>query len=356
MNHFDVLVSVCCITYNHARYIRQCLDGIISQNVNFNYEIIVHDDCSTDGTDKVVQEYYSKFPEIIVPIFEESNQYKKGNRTILASFMLPKAKGKYIASIDSDDTININFFKSIEKYLKKNIDVTICDWLTVTDQTKFDTPASDWIFNNDRWNRYEALLYTSIMPSTCNKIIKKSLFDELKLTYREDKFEDLSANPFILLRAKTIKYINKGYYEYDLRSNSIMRTKPGYSMIDVLKEVDKKLDKYKKYLNVDIEDFKYYTYSWRIEEYIINPLYELEEKELKDCIKYIEKELKDIMLDIFNNNKYKETIELLDEEEKKYINKRNQMFKDGKLEKIIIEARKNNKYYKLTPGVMYYGK
>ena len=103
MNQSDVLVSVCCITYNHAKYIRQCLDGLIGQNVNFNYEIIVHDDCSTDGTDKIVQDYFSKYPELIVPIFEESNQYQKGNRTILASFMLPKAKGKYIAICEGDD-------------------------------------------------------------------------------------------------------------------------------------------------------------------------------------------------------------------------------------------------------------
>ena len=134
-----------------------------------------------------------------------------------------------------------------------------------------------------------------------------------------------------------------------------MRTKPGYSMIDVLKEVEEKLEKYKNYLTVSKDDFKYYTYSWRIEEYVINPLYTLEEKELDKYIKYVEKELKDIMIDIFNNKRYKETINLLEEKDKEYINKRNKMFEEGNLSKLIKEVRKSKKYYKITPGLIYYG-
>ena len=48
------------------------------------------------------------------------------------------------------------------------------------------------------------------MPSTCNKIVKKELYDKLNLKFVEDKFEDLSANPFVMLEAETIKYINIG--------------------------------------------------------------------------------------------------------------------------------------------------
>ncbi len=52
-----ILVSVCCMTYNHKDYIRQCLEGFVMQQTNFAFEILVHDDASTDGTDLIVKEY-----------------------------------------------------------------------------------------------------------------------------------------------------------------------------------------------------------------------------------------------------------------------------------------------------------
>ena len=54
------LVSICSITYNHEPYIRQCLDGFLMQKTNFKYEIIIHDDASTDGTAEIIKEYTFK--------------------------------------------------------------------------------------------------------------------------------------------------------------------------------------------------------------------------------------------------------------------------------------------------------
>ena len=71
-----VLVSVCCTAYNHAKYIRSCLDGFVNQNTDFKYEVIVHDDASTDGTVAIILEYAEKYPNIIKPIFQKENQYK----------------------------------------------------------------------------------------------------------------------------------------------------------------------------------------------------------------------------------------------------------------------------------------
>ena len=51
------LVSICSITYNHAPYIRQCLGGFLMQKTNFKYEIIIHDDASTDGTTEIIKEW-----------------------------------------------------------------------------------------------------------------------------------------------------------------------------------------------------------------------------------------------------------------------------------------------------------
>ena len=345
----ELLLTIVVPAYNVEKYIANTLDSIIAAAIE-SMEILIINDGSTDETEKAIKPYVKKYPELIRYIRQENHGL--GN---VRNVGLKEAKGKYIASIDSDDTINIDFFQDAEEYLKKDIDIVMYDWLTITNNDSYETTASDWIFNNNQWNRYEALLYTTIMPSACNKIIKKELYKELDINYIEDKFEDLSTTPFIMLKAETIKYFNKQYYEYYIRSNSIMRTKPGYSMIDVIKLVEERLEKYKKYLKVDIDDFKYYTYSWRIEEYIMNQLYTIDEKEINNFLKYIMNNIKDIIIDIFNNKRYKELLSNLSEEHKTYIEERNKAFLNNELEKFIIKAKKKEDYFKLTPPIIYYG-
>ena len=344
---YEKLLSVIVPVYNTEKYIANTLDSIIDAAID-DMEIIVINDGSKDGSEAIIKEYEKDFPELIRYIKQDNHGL--GN---VRNVGLKEAKGKYIASIDSDDTININFFADAVEYLENNIDVVIYDWQSITNEGTYPTAAIDYVFNNI--NKYEGLLYTTIMPSTCNKIIKKSLFDELKLTYKEDKYEDLSTNPIIMLRAKTIKYINKPYYEYYIRSNSIMRSSAGLSMIDVIKFLDDRINNYKNYINIDIEKFKFYTYSWRIEEYVINQLYSIDEKDLKDFIKHIDDNIKDIMIEIFNSKYYREVLDTLNEEDKNYILKRNKSFESNKLLEFIIKSRKDKSFFKLNPPIIYYG-
>lgn len=98
------LVTIRCITYNHEPYIRQCLEGFVMQKTNFSFEVIVHDDASTDGTVEIIREYAEKYPNIIKPIYETENQYSKNDgsiRRIIDEAMSPEAK--YIAMCEGDD-------------------------------------------------------------------------------------------------------------------------------------------------------------------------------------------------------------------------------------------------------------
>ena len=70
----EVAVSVYCLVYNHEKYLRQCLDGFVMQKTNFKFEVIVHDDASTDGSADIIREYEQKYPEIIKPIYQTVNQ------------------------------------------------------------------------------------------------------------------------------------------------------------------------------------------------------------------------------------------------------------------------------------------
>lgn len=98
----DVEVSVICTVYMHEDFLRKCLDGFIMQKTNFRYEVLVHDDASTDRSQEIVIEYARKYPDIIIPILQEENQYSKGVR-ITYDILLPKARGKYIAFCEGDD-------------------------------------------------------------------------------------------------------------------------------------------------------------------------------------------------------------------------------------------------------------
>ena len=82
-------VSVYCLAFNHENYISQTLEGFINQNTDFKYEVFVHDDASTDGTSKIIQEYEKKYPEIIKGIYQNENQYSKGVN-IVATYIMPR--------------------------------------------------------------------------------------------------------------------------------------------------------------------------------------------------------------------------------------------------------------------------
>lgn len=119
MEKNDILVSVCCITYNQENYIRDALDGFLKQKVNFNYEIIVHDDASTDNTPKILKEYEEKYPNKIKVLYEEENQFRKGKKVGVLTYS--NAKGKYVAICEGDDYwIDENKLQLQVDYMEKN--------------------------------------------------------------------------------------------------------------------------------------------------------------------------------------------------------------------------------------------
>ncbi len=98
----QVAVSVICNAYNHGKYIRDTLEGFVMQETDFKFEVLVHDDASTDNTADIIREYEGKYPEIIKPIYQTENQYSQGIKPG-AKFQYPRAKGKYIAFCEGDD-------------------------------------------------------------------------------------------------------------------------------------------------------------------------------------------------------------------------------------------------------------
>lgn len=98
----DLMVTIRCLVYNQAPYLRQCLDGFVMQQTNFRFEAIVHDDASTDGSADIIREYAEKYPDIIKPIIETENQYSKHDGSI-RRIMNAHTHGKYVALCEGDD-------------------------------------------------------------------------------------------------------------------------------------------------------------------------------------------------------------------------------------------------------------
>lgn len=121
-----IIVSVCCLTYNQKNYIRECLDGILMQKTNFKFEILINDDCSTDGTSEIIKEYEQKYPDIIKPVYQKENQFSKGI-SICKNFIFPRVKGKYVAICEGDDYwTDPNKLQKQVDFLEENPDYTVC--------------------------------------------------------------------------------------------------------------------------------------------------------------------------------------------------------------------------------------
>lgn len=122
----DIKVSVLCITYNQKDYISDAIDSFLNQKTDFNYEIIINDDASTDGTTEILLEYEKRYPEKIKIITHEENQcaYVQNYHT---TFIFPLAKGEFFALCEGDDYW-VDEHKLQKQYdaMRANPDATMC--------------------------------------------------------------------------------------------------------------------------------------------------------------------------------------------------------------------------------------
>ncbi|MEJ2455325.1 MAG: glycosyltransferase [Candidatus Thiodiazotropha sp.] len=95
------LVSILCHSYNHLNYIDDAIRGFLIQETGFPFEIILHDDASTDGTEKIIKQYQKAYPTLIKAVIQTENQYSKGRKPSLLSFS--HASGQYMAFCEADD-------------------------------------------------------------------------------------------------------------------------------------------------------------------------------------------------------------------------------------------------------------
>ncbi|MFB0944870.1 MAG: glycosyltransferase involved in cell wall biosynthesis [Spirosomataceae bacterium] len=121
-------VSVCFITYNHAKYIEQALDSILSQQINFTFEIVIGDDCSTDGTSEIVKKYADKYPHIVRAYIHPENLIKYGSPgKFNFTHAFSQCRGEYVTHFEGDDYYIDDYkFQKQADYLDKHSECSAC--------------------------------------------------------------------------------------------------------------------------------------------------------------------------------------------------------------------------------------
>jgi glycosyltransferase involved in cell wall biosynthesis len=141
INNSQILVSVNMITYLHGKYIREAIEGVLMQNCNFNFELIIADDCSPDNTSKIVTDIINSHPNgnKIKYFRHEKNIGMHAN----SDFVINQAKGKYIAICEGDDYwIDPNKLQKQVDFLENNLEYGIVhtnfkNYFQSTNQFKF---------------------------------------------------------------------------------------------------------------------------------------------------------------------------------------------------------------------------
>jgi len=213
------LVTIMCMTYNHLGYIKQALDGFMLQETNFPYNILVHDDCSTDGTSEIVREYCARYPDRMRAIIQPENQRSKGIRNFPK--ILEQIESKFVAICEGDDywtdplklQKQVDFLEShpecslcFHNVLRHNLNGVRADELT----TPTDFPEISTI---------EDLLIDCFIP-TCSVMFRNKLFDTFPDWYYQTYMGDWSL--FIMLaKHGDIGYINQNMAVYRIHSEGI---------------------------------------------------------------------------------------------------------------------------------------
>lgn len=174
-----VAVSIVCAAFNHELYIEDALTGFLIQETTFPFEIIIHDDASTDRTATIIRQYQSRYPKIIKPIFQKENQYSKGGfkaTPYAASF----AVGEFIAICEGDDYWICKTKLARQRAVLLEHDVLLCMHGAYSLFTDGATELYGSFENRDQWIAPSQMIEgDGGIVATCSLFLHASIFKQL---------------------------------------------------------------------------------------------------------------------------------------------------------------------------------
>lgn len=246
----NILVSIQCITYNHEKYISDAIESFLMQKTNFQYEILIGEDCSTDNTRKIVEKYANKYPDKIRLITSEKNVGIKMNEKRLRD----SSRGKYIALCEGDDywTDPCKLQKQVD-YMENHIECSMC--FHAADRVKTNRePLGDFLGPYGKGNAiYKLSDIGGSFLATASKMYVKCLMDNPPEWYFVGEAGDFSSTLIIL---------DKGYAYYIDEVMSAYRVGVEGSCNDRLKKENNSIEKMEDYYKlriVTLNKFNEYT-------------------------------------------------------------------------------------------------
>lgn len=171
------LVSVIMLTYNHEKYIAQALDSVLMQKTDFDYEVLIGDDASTDGTVNILKSYQSRFSDRIHLFLNRENTGATRN----AYRLLIRAKGQYLASCEGDDYWTDPEKLSIQvKFLQAHPELVGCaHYCDIVDEKgiKWKKQKLSWIHYKKRFTIHD--FQGLFMPGQPNTYVRKNIISQL---------------------------------------------------------------------------------------------------------------------------------------------------------------------------------
>ena len=206
--------------YNVKDYLRECIDSLLNQKVD-DYEIILVDDGSTDGSGCICDEYIERCKRVRV-----IHQENRGQATA-RNIGIEMAKGEYIACIDGDDFIEKNCLKDIQNYIITNDSPDVLFLKAFKYDHKGNKKLLDEEFDEGRivhQKREDVIQYIAELNkfpgSSCTKIVKKDLIVNKGMYFEDGKVaNDLQWVKEILFKAESFGYYDKPYYYYRQNRN-----------------------------------------------------------------------------------------------------------------------------------------
>lgn len=238
------LVSIVCFTYNHADYIKDCLDGFLKQKTTFSFEVIVHDDASTDGAQDIIRAYEEKYPAIIKPIFHSENQYFKGIKPS-TSRLLPKLRGEYVAMCEGDDFwMDTNKLQDQVEILESEMDcMGVFTNFCVIDKENTVIKKEGFDLQLEYVDHLEILKRTT--PKTLTVVMRKSGIPiDMPKAYSKVKNADLFTHSMVS---------RKGPYKYLNRVTGAYRVHSGGIWSEIGKE-----ERFKSQINTSLQLLRFY--------------------------------------------------------------------------------------------------
>lgn len=180
-----VSVDIACTVYNHGKYLREALEGMLMQETNFPYRIIIHDDASTDNSADIIREYQEKYPDRIVAVIEKENLYQNG-KSIYAR-MFPYYTSKYRAVCEGDDFwIDKNKLQKQVDYMEMHPDCVACyhNILPVNEDSQYDESLRHDYCLLDEGDYTKEEIRSFILKTQTASLVKRNLHPFLS---EEDK-------------------------------------------------------------------------------------------------------------------------------------------------------------------------